>query len=174
MRPGLLAVITALAIGACGGTDNESAIGVSHADRGPTPIELELRTPDGAFVAVGDLRGRVAILFFFATYDGVSQAAVRPLSRFVRHHPEVYVIGIATQPNPALFAEAWEAALTPPFVVAFDPEENITQGTTPVGHIAAVPTYLVLDERGVEVVRYTGFASQNQLERMLIRANPEQ
>jgi hypothetical protein len=162
-----LVLALAIAAAACGGTEDEPTVGVSHADRAPGPVELDLRATDGSFVTVGDLRGKPTILFCFATYDGVSQAAVRPLSRFVRHHPEVYVLAIATQPNPEVFAQAWESALTPGFVVTFDPEENVIEGTTDLGYIGAVPTYILLDEHGVEVERYTGFASQNQLEALL-------
>ncbi len=170
MRALALTVALAAAAVACGGAEDGTAVGVSGADRAPSPVELDLRATDGAFVAVGDLRGKPTILFCFATYDGVSQAAVRPLSRFVRHHPEVYVLAIATQPNPEVFAQAWEAALHPAFVVAFDPEERIIEGTSDLGHIGAVPTYILLDEDGMEVERHVGFASQNQLEVMLARA----
>jgi len=170
VRRGVLALLVTFALTACGGSEDERAVGVTHGgDITAGPVELELRTTDNAFLAVGDLRGRVTILYCFATYDGVSQAGARPLSRFVRHHPEVHVVAIATQPNPALFAEAWVAALNPPFVVTFDPEEAIIQGTTDLGHIGAVPTYILLDEDGVEVDRRVGFTSQNQLETMLVR-----
>jgi hypothetical protein len=155
-----LAISLAIALGGCGAAE-EQDFGVSHGERPPRPVELELRATDGAFVAIGDLRGRATVVYCFATYDGVSQAAVRPLSRFVRHHPEVNVVAIATQPNPQIFAEAWQAALSPPFLVTFDPEERI---------ISAVPTYILLDANGVEVDRHVGFASQNRLEGMLAQA----
>jgi len=162
-----LAIVIAMA--ACGGTGDETTIGVSRARSHPGPVELDLRTTDGAFVTVGDLHGKPTFLYCFATYDGVSQAAVRPLVRFVRHHPEVYVLAIAVQPNPELFAQAWEAALHPNFLVTFDPQERVTEGTTDLGHIAAVPTYILLDSRGVEVERMVGYASQNQLEDIVAR-----
>jgi hypothetical protein len=164
-----LAISLAIALGGCGAAE-EQDFGVSHGERPPRPVELELRATDGAFVAIGDLRGRATVVYCFATYDGVSQAAVRPLSRFVRHHPEVNVVAIATQPNPQIFAEAWQAALSPPFLVTFDPEERIIEGTTDLGHISAVPTYILLDANGVEVDRHVGFASQNRLEGMLAQA----
>lgn len=148
----------------CGGTEDEHAYGRSTSGGGPAPVELEVRTTDGAYISLAELRGRPTILYLFATFDGVSQAAVTPLSRFVRHHPEVQVLAIAAQPNPGPFTEAWAAALAPPFVVAWDPEDQVTLGTTDLGSIEAVPTYVFLDARGVEVDRYVGFASQNHLE----------
>lgn len=149
---------------ACGGGGEERAYGRSTAGGGPSPVDLEVITTDGVFIHLAELQGRPTILYLFATYDGVSQAAVSPLSRFVRHHPEVQVLAIAAQPNPGPFTQAWTAALSPPFVVSWDPEEEIIEGTTDLGGIGAVPTYIFLDAQGVEVERYTGFASQNQLE----------
>ncbi|RLB53655.1 MAG: hypothetical protein DRJ42_11325 [Deltaproteobacteria bacterium] len=157
-------LLSSLAGSACGGTEDEHAYGRSTAHRGPSPVDLEVRTTDGAYITLAELRGRPTILYLFATFDGVSQAAVTPLSRFVRHHPEVQVLAIAAQPNPGPFTEAWTAALAPPFVVAWDPEDQVTLGTTDLGSIEAVPTYVFLDARGIEVERYVGFASQNQLE----------
>lgn len=156
----------------CGGVaPTDEGIGSRSAESESMPLELDLRTPDNVFLSVGDMRGRMVLLFLFATFDGVSQAAVRPLSRFVRAHPEVDVVAVAVQPDAQPLADAWQAALQPPFLVTFDPEDRIARGTSHLGQLEAVPTYVLLDVQGHEVDRYVGFASINKLERMLAEAD---
>src|SRR5687768_16814705 len=165
-------VMVAIASGACGGGSTEGAIGETHAEPPAEPLELALRTPTGEFVDIGDLRGRPTLLFLFATFDGVSQAALRPLARFVRAHPDVHVLGIAAQPNAAPLLEAYRLALAPSFTLTYDPEERITEGTSNLGDVDTVPTYIMLDADGMEVARHTGFAGENKLERLLLSAQP--
>ena len=162
----LIALAGCLAMAGCGGETAER-VGVTDTAPAPQPVELELRTHDGVPVFVGDLRGRPVLLFLFATFDGVSQAALRPLSRFVRHHPEVHVVGIAVQPDPEELVAAWAFALTPPFTVTFDPRDRVSTGTSDLGTVGTVPTFIVLGADGMEVARHEGWASENQLDRMV-------
>ena len=46
-------------------------------------------------------------------------------------------------------------------------EPRILLGASALGSIPAIPTYVVLDSAGRVVARYTGFASENKLERLL-------
>jgi hypothetical protein len=151
---------------ACGGGSAERRTGEEHAERAQEPVELALRAPDGRFVDVGDLRGRPTLLWVFATFDGVCQAAIRPLSRFARAHPEVHVVGVAAQPNAQLLLDAYQSALQPPFVLTYDADERVTEGTSDLGDVDTVPTYVMLDAEGMEVARHTGFAGENRLERL--------
>lgn len=158
-----------LAAAACGG-GSAGRVGVTDDDPAPGPVELELRTPEGVPVFVGDLRDKPVLLFFFATFDGVSQASLRPLSRFVRHHPDVHVLGIALQPDAETLLDAWAHALEPPFLVTYDPRGSVSAGTSDLGTVDQIPTYVLLDADGREIDRHVGYASQNSLDRMLIRA----
>jgi len=156
-----LALVTLLA--ACGGAEAATA-----APRVPEePLYLDLRTSEGEPLNLGQLRGQPVLLFLFATYDGVSQASLRPLARFVRQHPDVQVVGVAVQPDASLLAAAWAQALSPPFTVCYEPEDRITQGATNLGPFEAVPTYVLLDAQGRERARHVGFGSQRKLESML-------
>lgn len=162
----VVALASCLALAGCGGETAER-VGVTDNEPPPQPVELELRTHDGVPVFVGDLRGKPVLLFLFATFDGVSQAELRPLSRFVRHHPEVHVIAIAMQPDPEELVAAWAHALAPPFTVTFDPRDRISTGTSDLGTVGTVPTFIVLDADGMEVARREGWASERQLDRMV-------
>lgn len=127
------------------------------------PIELGLRTVDGRWLEVRDLRGKPVLLFIFATFDTGSQAALKPLRRFVDQHEEIEVIGIAAQPRAAQLVEAWDHALDPPFTVGVEPYGRVENGESSLGKIESVPTYIVLDAAGYERQRVTGLQTGRQL-----------
>lgn len=120
-------------------------------------MELALRRSDGTFLDIGELRGHVVVLFVLATFDGPSQATIRPLTRLIERDDDVQIVGIAAQQGARLLVDAYEHALQPPFPVTYDPEESVTAGTSAIGPLEAIPTLVVLDRRGVEVARHTGF-----------------
>jgi peroxiredoxin len=162
----LALVALATAPSACGGA--QTGVGTSHAARAPEPLALMLRTTEGDPIDVATLRGKPVVLFFFATFDTLSQAATRPLARFARQHADdVRVVGVAVQPDAATLAGAWASALDVPFDVAYEPEPRVLAGLTQVGELAGVPTFIVLDREGRIVARHTGFASENKLGRLL-------
>lgn len=160
--------VLALALASCGGSA-PPPVGVSAPRARPEPLELTLRAPDGRWLDVGDLRGHRVVIFLFATFDGTSQAALRPLSRLVRHRPDVYVVGVAAQPDARDLLEAWAAALSPPFPVAYDPDERVSRGTSNLGALDAIPSFVVLDEDGFVVARHSGYASESRLDALLAR-----
>lgn len=155
-------------IAGCGGGGALEGVGTSRPAREAEAIELALRTPEGAFIDLGDLRGRPVVLFLFATYDVISQAATQPLARFQRvHAADAHVIGIAVQPNAAELVGPWAQALGTSLTVTYEPEPRILAGATNLGTIAGIPSYIVLDADGVVVARHVGFASENKLARLL-------
>lgn len=170
LRHALVAIslVTLSTATACGGAAPGHVFGRGGTRRDAAPVELALRTPEGAFIDLGDLRGKPVVLFLFATFDALSQAATRPLARFERTHAaDVHVVGIAVQPNAAELVGPWSQALQLTLTVTYEPEPRILSGASELGPFDAVPSYVVLDARGVIVERYTGFASENKLERLL-------
>ncbi len=131
-------------------------------------LELTLARPDGHLLFVGEMRGQPVMLYFFATYDVASQANVMPLSTFAETHPEVRVVAVAIQPNARQFVDAWVSALRPPFEAAFDPDDAISQGTTPLGQLG-VPTFVLLDADGVPRAALAGGQTHATIEEMLTR-----
>lgn len=150
---------------ACGAPDG-APVGTGG-QGGRTPLDLTVRTPERVTLDLSDLRGRKVLVFFFATFDGMSQASLSPLGELVRAHPDIYVIGIAQQPDPELLLDAYVSALDPPFVVAFDPSGELARGTTDFGTVDTVPTFVVLDEEGREIGRHVGYARTQRLEALI-------
>ena len=153
-----------LLLAACGSAT--APVGHSEVRPDPHAIELALRTPAGDWIHLGDLRGRPLLLFVFATFDGMSQAALRPLTRFARHHQDIHIVGVAAQPDAPQLLDPYERALSPPFPLTYDPERNVQEGTSALGAIEAVPTFIMFDARGIEVGRHVGFPNTDTLERL--------
>ncbi len=168
----------ALLIGAlgCGGATSQASpetvseaqdapvIGSSPTPTGEPPINLRVRTTEGRWIELAELRGRCTLLFLFATFDGASQASLRPLGAFVQAHPEVSVIGLAVEESPAELADAWQHALTPPFPIAYDPTRALLLGASPLGRIESVPRFRLLDAQGRPVGEHVGYPYRGALE----------
>ena len=157
--------------GCGGGSERTAAVGTSRAPGNVRPVEMTFRAASGEWVHLGDLRGKPVLLFLMATFDSVSQAALRPVSRFVRHHPgELHVLGVAVQPNPQPLLVPYVSALQPPFPFVYQVEGTIGEGTSPLGELEAIPTFVMLDARGLEVDRHVGFPNTSTLDNLLREA----
>lgn len=150
---------------ACGGPT-----GGPGSARQPGAVELGVRRADGSFLEIGDLRGRIVVLFVFGTYDGTSQMAMTPLRELAEAHPEIAIVGIDVEPSARQLIGTFEQALTPPFPITYDPEDRLIGGATELGVIDTVPTLVVLDARGRERRRAVGLVTRQELERMLAAA----
>ncbi len=162
----LAALALTASLTACGAT-SASPVGTSHEPRPARPISLTLRSSDGRIVALEDQRGAPILLAVLATYDGVSQAAMRPLSRFARHHEEVLVLGVLAQPEARTFAPLFEEAMRAPFAITWDPSDAITRGVSDLGPLEAVPSYVRIDPSGRIVAQHVGFLDEDDLERFM-------
>lgn len=163
--PWVLASAVVFAALGCG--PSTGSVGSSHARRPDGAVVLHLRTTDGRTLATEDQRGSPMLLVVLATYDGVCQAAMRPLSRYARHHEEMLVVGVLAQPDAATFAPLFERAMEAPFAITWDPSESITRGVSDLGPLDAVPTYYQLDAEGRIRERHVGFLDEHDLERFM-------
>lgn len=141
-------------------------------DRGPR-LELGLRLTDGRWLELGDLRGTPVLLYVFATFDAVSQAALKSFRPFVPQHPEVVVVGIAAQPRAEQLVEAWAYALDPPFVVGANPYGRVENGESSLGKIETVPIFILYDANGYEIDRATGLVTEGDLARLVGQVSGE-
>ena len=164
-----IAFLTALlALPACGGAQDQDALGVTRRERVRSGVDLTLRMADGRTVEVADQRGSKVLLVVIATYDGVSQAAMRSVSRFARDHQDVLVLGIVAEPDAARFVPLYEESLALPFALTYDPQNTITTGTSDLGQLDAVPSFYVLDAEGHVAGRFVGFMSEQDLDHFVM------
>lgn len=150
----------------CGGTTGAGP-GRTHAPRAARPIRLTLTTAEGQEVRLEDQRGTPVLLVVLATYDGVSQAAMRPLSRFARHNEGLLVLGVLAQPDARTFAPLFEEATDSSFAITWDPDDTITRGTSDLGPLDAVPTYYRIGPDGILLDQHVGYLGPDDLARFM-------
>ena len=134
------------------------------------PIELSIHVPHAGFIEIGELRGRAGLLFFFSTWDGMSQAMLTPLALVTEAYPECFFVGVAIQPDARSLVDAWAYALEPPFPVGWEPRDTLTGDRSPVGPVDAVPTIVTVDASGRPVERATGLLQPSEIDAMVARA----
>lgn len=166
--PRIAFLIALLALPACGGAASEATSGSTRQGRARSGVDLTLRMGDGRTVEVADQRGSKVLLVVIATYDGVSQAAMRSVSRFARDHQEVLVLGIVAEPDAERFVPLYEESLALPFALTYDPRDTITTGTSDLGQLDAVPSFYVLDAEGFIAGRFVGYMSEQDLDHFVM------
>ena len=129
-------------------------------------LDLSLRSTQRQPLRFEDYRGRFVLLYFFATFDGMSQVALQALLPFLTRHSEIHAIGISTQEDAHDLALAWEEALQPDFPVTYDPSNRLARGDTVLGVLRFVPAYFLIDTQGRECARHVGLAVTRRLELM--------
>ncbi|MCB9709168.1 MAG: hypothetical protein H6714_10310 [Myxococcales bacterium] len=113
------------------------------------------------------MRGRSVLLLVFATYDPNSQLALNALTQFADTHPKQLIVAIAVQPMPERILPAFEHALNPTFLLAYDPSESILAGTSGLGEVKVVPYYVLLDAEGRIADRRYGAMSPEALDHLV-------
>ena len=117
-------------------------------ERTPERLELTLGQPDGTRVELSALTGQPTLLFLFATYDEASQLALVPLLQTLEHQRDLRVVAVALQPDAKDFLPMFKRALSIPFALYLDPENQLMQGKTALGQVNAVPAFVALDAQG--------------------------
>ena len=111
-------------------------------------LDLSLARSDGTRVELAAVSGKPTLLFLFATYDQASQLALVPLLQLIEQEPRVAVLGVALQPDAKAFLDMYKRALSIPFELYFDPDDQLLHGGTALGRVRAVPLFVALDAQG--------------------------
>jgi peroxiredoxin len=148
--PLVAAAALALAAAACGSGQARPAFPRDQ-------VNLVLAEVDGGQVIFPNLRGRLVVVHFFATWSLAAMADVEELRALEKAFPYVEVVGIGLDPDGAKLLSPWRSAVDADWWVVL-PDAEVTGGTTPFGKVAAVPTTFVLDRTGRIV-----WAKANQL-----------
>lgn len=152
-----------LLLSACGGA---GTVNTQSAADAPV-LNLALKVPGQDLFDLSDLRGRRVLVFVFATWDEISQAALVPLERLHAGHPELQIVGVAAQPDAEQLLEGYTAALEPSFTLSWEPEGTLLAGTSALGALQVIPSYAMIDAHGQVRIAHTGFARLADLESWL-------
>jgi len=155
--------------GACARVPDESAV------EPPEPegrvLQFAFGTTDGQEVTSENTRGRVTVLVFVTTFDLSSQIVAKHLNQvFQAHHPQIHAAAIALEAaNDAPLVDVFKSTLALDYPVALADMPELEHQPT-LGAIAAVPTAIVLNGEGREIVRKSGVFTVRDLESWVARA----
>jgi peroxiredoxin len=130
-------------------------------------LELGLTAQDGRRFELSASTGKPRLLFLFATYDEASQFAIVPLMRLAETQQRVQIIGLALQPDAKTFIKLFKEALSVPFQLFYDADNQLLKKQTALGSLRGIPAIVALDVQDrIRAVHY-GAASQEQLEQLI-------
>lgn len=128
-------------------------------------------TTDGEELSAEAMRGRVTALLFVTTFDLASQVAAKQLNQALHTHtPRINAGAVVLEaPKYAPLADVFRSSLKLSYPVAIADLEALVQNST-LGEVRSVPTLIVFDPQGREVLRQYGAFSSEDLEAWLRRA----
>lgn len=137
------------------------------------PIQFTFGTVDGGELSSDTTRGRTTALLFVTTYDLPSQAEALLLRDVLSTHKPLAngAIVMLEAPQAAPLAQVWAQSIGLELPIAMA-TPALMSGESQLGHIAGVPTLIVLDRRGRLIGRHEGALTREQIAQSLQRADP--
>lgn len=128
-------------------------------------------TTDGQELSAESMHGRVTVLLFVTTFDLASQVDAKQLNQvFHTHRPRFNAGAVVVEAAKyAPLADVFRSTLELSYPVAIADLDTVQQNST-LGEVRSVPTVIVLDASGREVLRRTGNFSPDDLNGWLTRA----
>lgn len=127
-------------------------------------------TTDGQELSAETFRGRVTVLLFVTTFDLASQLAAKQLNQVLHtHRPRINAAAVVLEAAKyAPLADVFRSTLELSYPVAIADLELLQRSST-LGEVRSVPTLIILDAQGREVLRRSGTFSPQELERFIAR-----
>jgi hypothetical protein len=169
IRQAALALLLLLA--ACQRVADEPAEDPSDSDSRGQVQRYVFGTTDGQELSADGMRGRVSALLFVTTFDLASQVAAKQLNQALHtHRPRINAAAVVLEPAKyAPLADVFRSSLKLSYPVAIADIQTLVQNST-LGEVRSVPTLIVFDPQGREVLRQYGAFSNEDLEAWLKRA----
>ena len=126
--------------------------------------DFALRTLDGNPVVLSELRGKPVVLNFWATWCGPCRVEIPSFSAYAEEHPDVVVLGIATDGTEAELRAAAKALDIRYPVLRAD------RATVAAYGVQTLPTTVVVDVDGRVHTAHTGIMLGPQLSMAVVGA----
>jgi len=128
-------------------------------------------TTDGEELSAEGMRGRVTVLLFVTTFDLASQMAAKQLDQVLHTHtPRINAGAVVLEAAKyAPLADVFRTSLKLSYPVALADLDTLARDST-LGEVRSVPTWIVFDAHGREVLRMYGAVSKDEIEGWLARA----
>jgi len=169
VRRAALALLSVLSLCACQRVADEPPREPIEAEG--RVLQFDFGTTDGEELSSATTRGRVTVLVFVTTFDLGSQVVAKRLNQVaVRHRPHINAAAVVLEPpNHAPLAQAFRSALELSYPVALADLRDLERSSG-LGEVRSVPTVLVLNGEGREIVRKFGVCTAEELETWVARA----
>lgn len=154
---GVVAVGLSVLVGGCSGGTRTMSGGGESSTPGGTKVGFVFAGLDGKAFTSADVVGRTTVLFVLTTFDPVSQVVAQQLDGLLRQHePRMNVVGVVFEPpENAVLVGAYRDTLGLHFPLVLADPDTIA-GVGALGAVTEVPTAIVLDRDGREVLRAAG------------------
>jgi peroxiredoxin len=154
---GVLLILVVLVAG-CSGPGSAVPQGITVGNRAR---DFRVDSLDGKKVSLGDYRGSVVLLNFWATWCAPCRAEIPDLEAAYQAHKDndFVVLGINVQESPQDVGP-FVSALNMTYPILMDPEGKVWQQYRGLG----LPMSLLVDEEGVIQVRHMGILTADQLQ----------
>ncbi|HYQ27321.1 MAG TPA: TlpA family protein disulfide reductase [Polyangiaceae bacterium] len=164
------ALVSFLLVAACQRVSDAPAQDESESDTRGQVQRYVFGTTDGEEVSAEGMRGRVTALLFVTTFDLASQLAAKQLNQALRTHaPRFNAAAVVLEaPKYAPLADVFRSSLQLTYPVAIADLGMLVQNST-LGEVHSVPTLIILDPQGREVLRKYGAFSNEELDGWLTR-----
>jgi peroxiredoxin len=174
-RPPLAPLVLALAVAASCFADGPAeraaggpgSAGAARAEAGPPVPEFRLRGADGRDHSPSDLRGKVVLYEFWATWCAPCHLQVEILKRLYPDAARRGIEFVAIASGEPVEVVTRHLERSPyPYPVVFDPEDRVGTAMEVLG----LPTLVVADREGRVVWRHTGLVDAETIEAALAEA----
>ena len=126
-----------------------------------------LPSVDGAPLALRDLRGKVVIVSFFATWCFPCVAEVALFKHLQEQHPrDLAIVSIGMDLEGGIVLKPYRDAMQIAYPVLIA-DDDTRKGDSPFGPIHELPSTFVLDREGHVQSAFSGVASEAVLEQMV-------
>ena len=159
-------LLLAVTLVACGGGDSSGLTGVN---KGNLASGFTLEALDGSSVSLGEYRGNVVLINFWATWCPPCRAEIPDIENVYRARQDdgFVVLGVSVEESREAVAPFVEAmGMTYP--VLLDERGQVLKMYRAIG----LPMSVLLDQDGVIQVRHVGALTMEQLEEYLAQVLP--
>ncbi|HYQ28978.1 MAG TPA: TlpA family protein disulfide reductase [Polyangiaceae bacterium] len=165
------AFVLLLLLAACQRVPDEPAQDASDSDTRGQVQRYVFGTTEGEELSAEGMRGRVTALLFVTTFDLASQLAAKQLNQALHTHtPRINAGAVVLEaPKYAPLADVFRSSLKLSYPVAIADLQLLVQNST-LGEVHSVPTLIIFDAQGREVLRKYGAFTSEELDGWLTRA----